>query len=171
MIAPVLTHGPVRLLPFARRHLSERYVGWLNSAQLMRFSEQRHRRHDIASCRAYVAGFTNSPNLLWAVEDFSSEAHVGNVAATIDPANGLADIGILIGGGGRRGYGSAAWRAVLGYLAGRGDIRKITGGCVAGNSAMIAIMEGAGMIPDGRRKAHFLVGGEPMDVVHYAHPC
>jgi RimJ/RimL family protein N-acetyltransferase len=171
MSPPVLTRAPVRLLPFGPRHLSERYVGWLNSAQLMRFSEQRHRRHDIASCRAYVAGFSNGPNLLWAIETTSANTHVGTITATIDGANGLADIGILIGTGGGRGLGSAAWRAVLGYLAGRADIRKITGGCVAANAAMIAIMECAGMIADGRRKAHFLIGGEPVDVVHYAHLC
>jgi RimJ/RimL family protein N-acetyltransferase len=33
---------------------------------------------------------------------------------------------------------------------------------------MVRIMEKAGMAPDGRRLAHYLIDGEPVDVVYYA---
>ena len=168
MSQPVLTNGLVRLEPFADRHLTEAYVGWLNTPDVVRFSEQRHRSHDMDSCRAYIAGFSGGPNQLWAVEDQATGAHVGNITAAINPPNGLADISILIGGGSGRGYGFAAWRAVMTYLEERGDIRKITGGCLAGNKAMVAIMKKANMHPDGVRATHFLVGGAPMDIVHFA---
>ncbi|MBY4893450.1 GNAT family N-acetyltransferase [Rhodobacteraceae bacterium N5(2021)] len=165
---PVLTNGPVRLVPFGDRHLTDTYVGWLNTPELVRFSEQRHRSHDLDSCRAYVASFATGPNLLWAVEDHATGSHVGNITATVNPPNGLADISILIGGGSGQGYGFAAWSAVLDYLGSRPDLRKITGGCLAGNAAMVAIMRKAKMQPDGVRKDHFLVDGAPMDVLHFA---
>ena len=106
--------------------------------------------------------------MLWAIEDQGNGTHVGNITASIDLNNGLADIGILIGGGSGRGYGFSAWSAVLSYLEERADVRKVTGGCLAGNKAMVAIMKKAQMQPDGLRKEHFWVDGVPMDVLYFA---
>jgi [ribosomal protein S5]-alanine N-acetyltransferase len=34
------------IVPFSEKHLQEKYVGWLNDKELMRYSEQRHKKHD-----------------------------------------------------------------------------------------------------------------------------
>lgn len=170
-IPPVLEGALVRLVPFHEGHLSQNYVDWLNDTALMRYSEQRHRRHDLQSCAAFVAGFENGPNLLWAIEAMDQDgAHVGNVTASIDPNNGIADIGLMIGAAKSqgRGYGLAAWSAALEYLKARPDMRKVTGGCLAPNQAMVRIMQRAGMQPDGRRKDHFVVNDTPVDVLYHA---
>ena len=74
----------------------------------------------------------------------------------------------MIGSGTGRGYGFGAWCAVLDYLETRPDLRKITGGCLEGNKAMVAIMKKAQMQPDGKRKSHYWVDGAPMDLVYFA---
>lgn len=168
-LAPALEAGPARLVPFSRRHLTERYVAWLNDPAAMRFSENRHRRHDLAGCTAYAEGFRKGPSLLWAIET-PDLGHVGNVSASIDATNRNADIGILLGESAirGRGLGLAVWSAVLGHLLTREDLDKVTGGCLASNHAMIRIMERAGMRPDGCRPRHYLWEGTRTDLVYFA---
>ena len=171
--AAALDAGPVRLVPFCEGHLSESYVGWLNNPAVGRFSEQRHHRHSLDSCRAYVAGFACGPGLLWAIERASDGLHLGNVSAAVDTVNGIADIGILLGPSEARGrgYGLAAWSAALGYLAARRDLGKVTGGCLATNTAMVQIMKRSGMVPDGYRLAHYLWEGRRVDLLYRALFC
>ncbi|MFK7941510.1 MAG: GNAT family N-acetyltransferase [Paracoccaceae bacterium] len=169
--APLLARGPVQLVPFASGHLTDAYVGWLKDASVVRYSEQRHRSHSLESCRAFVDSFADSPNLLWAIEARDPDLrHIGNITVMRDPRYGLADIAILIGAEGcqGKGYGRRAWGLVLDHLRAQPDVRKITGGCMAANQAMVRIMEGAGMVPDGVRRAHYLLEGAPVDIVHFA---
>ena len=167
--APVLSAGSARLEPFARSHLTERYVAWLNDPQVVRYSENRHRVNTLAGCEAYVSGFRTGPGLLWAIMT-DDLGHVGNVSVSVDVNNKIADIGILLGEGAARGrgLGLAVWTTVMSYLAGRGDIAKITGGCMEPNVAMVRIMQRSGMQPDGRRPRHYLLDGQRVDLVYHA---
>ena len=62
--APVLTSGPVRLIPFASQHLTEDYVGWLNDPVLSSIVMRDKSRiaeiifHELAHERLYVPGDT-----------------------------------------------------------------------------------------------------------------
>jgi len=151
-------------------HLTERYVAWLRDPDVVRYSEQRHRTHSIESCRAFVAGFEDGPSRLWAIERTTDGLHIGNIHADIDPANGLADVAILIGAREvwGQGYGLEAWNAVLDWLLGPGEIRKVVAGCMRSNTAMMRIMARSQMIPDGIRSAHYLRDGIPEDIVFNA---
>lgn len=166
--SPVLEGEVIRLCPFSDRHLTDTYVSWLNDQDLMLYSEQRHVSHSIATCRDYVAQFKSGPSILWAIEDLNNQnRHVGNIVATIDEKNRLADISLLIGHPGC-GFGKLSWQMVMEYLEHRSDIRKITGGCVRDNRAMIRIMSKNGMQPDGFRARQFLVSGSAVDVMYFA---
>ena len=158
------------IMPFGPRHLTGRYIAWLNDPAVVRFSELRHRRHDRASCEAYFEAIARSDGFFCAIEEKSGGRHVGNLSVAVDGRNGLADISILIGERSvwGQGVGLEAWSAVLHALLDREGFRKVTGGTVAPNRAMVRIMEKSGMRPDGRRAAHYLIEGEPVDVVHYA---
>lgn len=160
----------LRLEPFSESHLTTRYVGWLNDAEVVRYSEQRHRRHTSESCREYVSAMAASDNHLWAiVHDRSPHGHIGNISAYVDLNNRLADVTILIGerAAWGQGLGGEAWRAVCDHMLGCG-MRKWTGGTMAANKAMLRIMERAGMVPDGQRSDHYLLAGQAMDLVHFA---
>jgi len=156
----------VRIEPFAERHLTARYVAWLNDTDVVRYSEQRHRRHTLESCRAYRVSLAGTPHKFWAIE-VPTLGHVGNITATVDPANRVADLAILLGerNAWGRGIGTRAWMLALEWLLGPGGMRKVTAGTMAENKAMLAIMKKSGMEEEGRRRAQFLLDGRPVDAV------
>jgi [ribosomal protein S5]-alanine N-acetyltransferase len=169
--SPDLQTARLRIIPFDEVHLTSRYVSWLNDPEVVRFSEQRHRRHTLESCRSYWQSFADSPNYFWALVACDERlGHVGNMNAYVDPLHGTADVGILIGERALwgQGYGLEAWQAVCGYLEGLGDIRKITAGALSVNLGMLRLMRKANMVEDGRRVNHYLWEGEPADLVHMA---
>ncbi len=169
--SPDILTSRLRLRAFSESHLTARYVGWLNDKKLMRFSEQRHKNHTVETCRAYWRGFEGSPHYFWAIEERGAEnRHIGNINAYVDEQNQLADVGLLIGEpqvAGRR-FGLEAWLGVCRYLLAERGLRKVTGGTLALNQAMIRIMHRAGMVEDGTRSRHYVVEGREVDVVYMA---
>ncbi|MBU1042432.1 MAG: GNAT family N-acetyltransferase [Proteobacteria bacterium] len=171
MINAVLTAGRVRLAPFEQRHLSPEYVSWLNDQDLMSCSEQRHRQHTLESCRTYWEGFSGTPHCFWAIEALDlGGLHIGNLNAYIDRANGIADMGLLIGHSRarRKGYGQLAWNTALSHLLNQTEIRKVTAGAMAVNEGMLRIAEHSGMHQDGCRSRHFMREGKEVDLVYWA---
>ena len=159
----------LRLEPFEERHLTARYVGWLNDPQVVRFSGQRHRRHTLESCRRYWDSFAGTADRLWAIVA-PELGHVGNASAHVREAHGTADVGLLLGerGAWNQGLGTEAWLGVCDHLFRVAGLRKVTGGALASNLPMLRVMQKAGMVEDGRRTAHEVWEERPVDVVHYA---
>lgn len=168
---PVIRTRRLRIDPFSKKYLTEGYVSWLNDPEVVHFSEQRHRVHTLKSCREYWDSYNATPNLFWAivtrVEPF---LHIGNITATVDLHNQLADVGILIGekkiwG---QGYGLEAWIGVCEYLVSAG-LRKITAGTLASNKAMLKVMQRSAMVEDGRRIRQVILGdGSEVDMIYNA---
>lgn len=168
--------APCRIVPFAPHHLTQRYVGWLNDPAVVRFSEQRHRQHDLASCRSYAATFCGSADLFLAIEAAdapdgltagSATGHVGNITVAYDGPNASADLSIMIGEAAARGtgIGSAAWCGMVDWLLGPAGLRRVTAGTMAANHAMIALMHKSGMTIDATRPRAFLLEGAEIDLV------
>ena len=83
-------------------------------------------------------------------------------------AHGTADIGLLIGGGMQgQGLGKDAWATLTAYLLATGA-RKVTGGTLRCNTAMLSIMQACGMKPDGVRIAQEMIDGVAHDMLHFA---
>lgn len=169
MIPPPLRTERLRLSPFEQKHLTKRYVSWLNDPEVVRYSEQRHRTHSISSCQDFVKRFDTGPNHFWAIEEAESGTHIGNITTECDVPNSVADIQILLGDrtAWGRGYGAEAWAAVMRYLFETG-YRKITAGTMSENHGMRRIMEKCGMAVEGVRKAQFLLNGQTVDLIHAA---
>lgn len=170
MIGPALETPRLRLEPFGEHHLTERYVAWLADPEVVRWSEQRHTRHTLESCRAYWRSFEGTPNLFYAIVARDQQlGHLGNLNVYVNTRHGVADIGIVVGerAAWGNGYGREAWEAAMRYLLSSG-IRKVTGGCVADNKAMVKIMQSVGMREDGRRSRQYVYDGNEVDVVYYA---
>ena len=159
------------ITPFSKRHLTERYVNWLNDSELMRFSEQRHKTHTLESCYAYWQSFEGSANYFWAIEEIrNGMGHIGNINAYVDKNNLLADVGILIGAKQvqNKKCGTEAWIGVCDFLFRKIGIRKITAGALSVNVPMLKLMRYVGMIDDGVRKRHHLYNYQEVDVIHMA---
>ena len=156
--------------PFSEKYLTGRYVSWLNDADLMKFSENRHRVHTPASCMEYFESFNGSDNCLWAITLKESGKHIGNINAYIDSHNSVADIGIMIGerSAHGKGFGLEAWQGVVDFLIKNLHIRKVTAGTMSVNQGMIKIMKRAGMVEDGTRKRQLIYDGVEVDIVHMA---
>jgi RimJ/RimL family protein N-acetyltransferase len=169
-MTPRIETQRLALVPFAARHLSAAYVGWLNDPATVRYSELRHSTHTAESCARYAAAMAESGHFFWAVERRDGAAHIGNLTAYLDRANGLADLAILIGAPDARGQGLGreAWVAACEWLAGRDWVRKICAGTLAANAPMLRAMAAAGMEIEAVRKNHFVVEGHPMDAVYAA---
>lgn len=156
--------------PFSEKYITKKYVGWLNNPAVVRFSDQRHRRHTFQSCREYMESFKKSPNYFWAIIVKNKNlGHIGNMNAYIDSVHKTADLGILLGERSTwgLGYGLEAWTAVCEYLLKNG-MRKITAGTLSVNISMLHLMKRAGMVPDGRRTKQCIFEGSEADMVYGA---
>lgn len=159
------------IVPFCEKHLNERYVAWLNDKKLMRYSEQRHKKHTIEECRHYWKSFDSTPNYFWAIEECDlGLGHIGNITAFVNEDNLIVDVGIMIGEerARNRHYGVEAWKGVCNYLFNNLPIRKLTAGTMSINLPMLGIMKQAGMIEDGVRRKQLLVGEKEIDIVYMA---
>jgi len=166
--APTLETPRLSLVAFSEEHLTERYVGWLNDPDVVRFSEQRHLTHSIESCRVFTSSFADGPHHLWAIiEKEKGLGHIGNINTAVDAPNRCADIAIMIGEkqAWGQGLGAEAWMAVVEYLLGPGTMRKVTAGTMAENEGMLRIMNKAGMVEEGRRKGQFILEGREVDSI------
>jgi len=161
-----LTGSVVELRSFSPENLTESYLGWLRDPQLMRFSNQRFRTHNIDSCRAYLASFAGTDNLFIAI--YQESAFIGTMTAYRSAIHSTADIGLLIGASAQgKGLGKDAWATLMAHLLATGT-RKVTGGTLCCNEAMVRIMQGCGMQADGVRAGQELVDGVAHDMLHFA---
>lgn len=139
---------------------------WLNSPQVVRYSEQRHKAHTQESQYEYLASFNHVTSYIWEIiKDIQS---IGTITVHKDANNWTANMGIMIGD--RRvwgqGYGPEAWEAVCNWLFGDG-IRKIEAGCMESNTPMIRILEKTGFDLEAKIPDHFLLNGKPEDMRCY----
>lgn len=168
---PILVTPRLKLVPFGKEHLTDHYVAWLNDPEVVRYSEQRHRRHTLESCASYWSAFGNSPHYFCAImRKGEIDEHIGNVTIVMDLPNRVADLAIVIGDKTcwGHGYGSEAWVMLMRELAKNHAIRKITAGTMAVNTGMLTVMQRAGMLEEGRRKRHFIWEGQEVDMVMFA---
>lgn len=156
----------VELRAFLPENLTESYLGWLRDPSLMRFSNQRFRDHTIESCRAYMSTFVGTDNLFIAI--YYKGSFIGTMSAYRAIVHGTADIGLLVGAGMQgKGLGKDAWITLMNYLLATGT-RKVTGGTLRCNVAMVRIMEQSGMELEAVRARHELIEGQPVDLLYYA---
>jgi RimJ/RimL family protein N-acetyltransferase len=167
----IITTSRLEIVPFSEKHLTPRYVSWLNDPEVVNFSEQRHRKHTLESCTQYLRSFSGSPHYFWAITVIANDFdHIGNINAYVDYNNQIADVGILIGEkrAWKQGYGLEAWNAVCNCLLNSIGMRKVHAGTMANNAPMLSIMSRSGMREDGRRHKHYLFQGSEIDIVYSA---
>lgn len=158
----------VTLCYFSDSNITSEYIGWLNDQKVVKFSNQRFRLHNAQTCQSYLNSFKNTDNMFLAI--YQDANFVGTMTAYVSTIHKTADMGIMIGDAQSwgKGIGQDAWMTLMRHLFERCGIRKVTGGTLKCNAAMVRIMLKSGMKPDGVRVAHELVDGEPQDVLHFA---
>ena len=160
----------LKITPFEGKHITIKYINWLNDTEVVRYSNQRFQKHTQESCEQYLASYKNSPNYFWAIiEKAKNYGHIGNINAYVDINHNTADLGILIGGKKLwgHGYGLEAWQAVCDFLFKKQSIRKITAGTLACNTSMVKIAKNAGMKEEGKRIRQEIVDNIEVDIVYF----
>lgn len=167
-MTPTISTARMVLRPLKKP--STKAIGWLRDPDVVRFSEQRHAAHTLSSQLRYVNSFTEGSHL-WAIWLVASGEHIGNLSATHDGPNNVADIGVMIGEKKYWGKGLAgeAWREACLWLLNKdgGKVRKLEAGCMKSNLPMVRIIERSAFRLEGERLNHFLVDGNPISAVLY----
>lgn len=153
-------------MPFVDSNITSTYLVWLNNPELMKYSNQRFRSHNIETCKNYLQSFNGTDNQFYAI--YQGAEFIGTMTAYVSKNHKTADMGLLIGDQSQgKGLGLDSWTTLMRHLFQTGA-RKVTGGTLRCNAAMIKIMVNSGMKPDGVRVAHELVNGKPEDILHFA---
>ncbi len=171
MNIPDIIGDRVLLRSFTEEYITLEYVSWLNNPEVVKYSEQRHKKHSKQSCKEYYQSIQKNGHHFWAIlNNQTSKKHIGNLTAYIDKNNLIADMAIMIGDLSfqGQGYGREAWMLACEYLLESKEIRKVTAGTMAINKPMLKIMEFSGMQQEGIRSQHFLVNGKPVDLIFVA---
>lgn len=169
-LSKLLTGDRVLVRPFTKNDISDVYLDWLLDPEVVRFSNQRFKAHSLESCQDYLFSFSDTANHFLAICDLKTNIILGTITVYQSELHGTADIGIMIGD--RKvwglGFGTEAFCLVLSALQDSGQVRKVTAGTLAINSAMKRICEKSGMCHEATRVAQELVNGKPVDVIYYA---
>lgn len=149
--------------------VSEDYVGWLGDAEVGRYLESRFTDHTLDSTRDYVAGLVDHPdNLFLGIRCHGLGRHVGNIKiGPINRVHGFGEVGIMVGDRAAWGRGIATRAiAIISEIARHElGLRKLGAGCYGGNRGSEKAFLRAGFTVEGIRPAHFLLDGEPEDMI------
>jgi|SRR5882672_2205423 len=171
MTTPTILCERLTLVPYLAGHVTDEHVAWLNDPEVVKYSEQRHKKHTLESQHAYVNKMNHSEETkIWAIlcstKPNSEGSTIGTITAYIDQHNKVAEVGIMIGDKASwgKGYGTEAFKAVCDWLAAKG-MRKIEAGLMSSNLAMQKVCLNSGMVLEGEKADHFLLNGAPEDVL------
>lgn len=163
----------VRLFLLEPDAVDDAYVAWLNDPAVNRHLESRFAAHSLESTRDYVSAIRDSScSVMFGIWSKPLGRHVGNIKlGPIDWRHGLGEIGLMIGDRSAWGHGIATRAIALVTAIAREQLglRKITAGCYASNAGSRIAFERAGFAVEGARKDHFLLDGQPEDLVLLAH--
>ena len=162
---PTIRTKRLVLIPYTSENVTQEHVDWLNDPEVVRYSEQRHIRHTEVTQQIYV-GWARLNGDIWIIQ--KDGVDIGTISMRIDKDNKTANMGILIGRKGvwGQGYASEAWKAVMHYCFAIG-LRKVECGTMCSNAGMRGVALKTGMFLEGSRPKHFLLDGEPEDLILY----
>jgi ribosomal-protein-alanine N-acetyltransferase len=154
---------------FSDSDISREYVGWLNDAAVVKYSNQRFLKHTHDSCRIYMQSFFQTSNYFLKISELESHKMIGTMTIYISKFHGTADVGLLIGSKyWGSGYGKDAFAAAVAYLFQNELIRKVTAGTLESNLGMIRVLEHAGMTLEATRVDQEIVDGHAVNMLYYA---
>jgi len=109
-------------------NVGERYLAWMEDAEVTRFLQARFRTWDLESLRAFAAGFDYRDNFLFGIHETASDAHVGTLTLRCNPHHRFGVIGFMVGDKAHWGRSAAktAITAVLDFAFFERHLRKVT---------------------------------------------
>jgi ribosomal-protein-alanine N-acetyltransferase len=165
-----IDQGHIKLNHFRLSDIDEQYISWLNDPEVVKYSNQRFRKHSRETCVEYLNSFKSSESIFLSITHKKSEDSIGTMTVYFSSNHQTADIGIMLGNKSywNQGLGEEAWSTVMEFLLKKAKVRKVTGGTLSCNKGMMRIFEKLDMSLDGVRKDHEVIDGKFFDMFHFA---
>jgi len=128
---------------FSEENVTTEYLSWLNNPKVVKYSNQRFKEHDYDSSICYFKSFFKTDNLFLVI--MLDKEMIGTMTSYINKEHQTADIGIMLSPDfWSQGFASEAMLLLMENLFSF-NIRKITGGTLSCNTAMIHVFKNSGM--------------------------
>lgn len=168
---PFLIATHVYLRPIQKEDLSARYRDWFNDAEVCQFnSHHRFPNYDEDMQHYYETTISSHNNLILAICDKETDAHIGNVSLQeIDTLNQSAEFAIIIGDKSYwgRGLGKEVIRLIVEHGFTQLNLHRIYCGTAENNIGMQKIALSIGFKEEGRSRKALYKNGEFWDLIHY----
>lgn len=104
-----------------------------------------------------------------AIEDKATKELYGSITAYTQIYHNVADIGLVIGNKKlwSKGVGFEACNLMMNFLFTQCNIRKVTGGALEVNTAMVRIMKKSIMTHEATKKNQELFNNKPVDILYF----
>ena len=161
----------IYLRPLGEEDLTERYRDWFNDADVCQFnSHHRFPNYDEDMRQYYETTICSRNNLVLAICDKETDAHIGNVSLQeINPLNQSAEFAIIIGEKAYwgRGFGKEVARLVIDHGFAELNLHRIYCGTAENNLGMQKLALSLGFKEEGRSRGAIYKEGEFRDIIHY----
>lgn len=164
-------HGTIEgdrlmLVPLREGMVTEQYVHWLNTPEVVRYTESRFQKHTLESVRAWVKKQAADYNVvLRAIVLKETGQHIGNIKLSMSPQHCHGDIGLLIGEQDQwgKGYATESIHLMRAYGHNCFSLQHIYAGCYALNVGAVKAFEKAGFEWEGTLRRHYRINGQSVD--------
>ena len=157
------------LRPMSSSDVNQRYLSWINDAQIARFIDAGFFPTTKKDLDEYYRNIKLSKSdIMFAIVENKNRKHIGNVKlGGINWVHRFADLGILIGDKAchGKGFGTEACILVLEYAFKRLNLNKVFLGCHSNNIAAIKAYKKVGFKIEGRLRKMLNVDGKYVDKV------
>ena len=145
--------------------VSERYVGWLNDYDIVKFTEQHYVKHSKKNIIDFVEEmYLSEANFLFGI--YFDHEHIGNIKlGPIGFDHNVSEISYFIAEKKhlRKGVGTEVVGAVVRIAFNDIGLDKVTAGTHANNIGSIKVLKKNGFIEEGRRYKQLLFEGQRID--------
>jgi len=160
---PFLIGGKIYLRTIEENDLNANYREWFNDEDICRYNSHHRFPNYDENMRDYYENVIKSrSNLVLAICDKETDAHIGNIALeNIDPIDRSAEVAILIGEKSHwgKGVGTEAMRLVIRHGFEELDLHRIYLGTSEDNEAMQKLALALGFKQEGLERDAIFKGG------------
>ena len=145
--------------------VTQKYVDWFSDNEVVKYSENQHRKFSLEGQINYVASCLKNPSLdLYGI--FDEDLHIGNIALLgINSVHTAAEITYVVGERSYWGKGAAtfACKEIIKLAKNHYNLHKVFAGVSEQNTSSKRVLEKNKFVLEGRRIDHLYFNGTLQD--------
>ena len=159
----------IYLQSICEQDASQEYIRWLNDPQVNQYLETRYQCQNLSTITNFIRDVIANPNEhLFTIRLKSNNQHIGNIKiGSINRNHNVGEVSLFIGEKSCWGKGIAkqAIQLISRYSIETLKLRKLSAGAYRPNKGSTIAFINSGYIEDGILTEHFLLNGQPCDLV------